>query len=450
MLTMPTQDPETKSEPTGSPPLRLRQPIRNQVTPVPAYLEDVLPADHLARLIWHAVGLLELTPFAGHLVVTVDGPGRAAAAPRLLVTLWLYAFSQGVSSARELARLCVRDLAYIWLCGGVTMNYHTLSDFRLDYQEALEQLMTEVLGRLLHAGLVKLEHVAQDGMRVRASAGAASFRRQPSLEKCLAQAQQFLASLPEEDKTDAEDEDDEDKRSRGQRRAARERAARERVARLEAALGEMPAVRESKRTAEEREQARVSSTDPEARVMKMPDGGFRPAYNFQFAVDTAERVIVGVDVSNVGSDMEQMPPMAQQVERRCAALPDDWLMDGGFASKKAIEVGTVKGMRVLAPVQKPKKEDRDPHVPLSGDSPAVAAWRKQMGTPEAKETYKLRAATVELVNAQARCRHGLQQLRVRGRLKALCIALWVAITHNLLIWLRHLVGQGALPVAAAA
>lgn len=446
---MSTPDAGTKTEPSDSRPLRLRQPTRDQVTPVPAYLDAVLPEDHLARLIWQATGLLDLAPFALHLVVTADGPGRAAASPRLLVAVWLYAFSQGVTSAREVARLCVRDLAYIWLCGGVTMNYHTLSDFRVSYQEALEHLLTEVLGRLLHAGLVKLEHVAQDGMRVRASAGAASFRRQPSLDKCLTQAQQFLASLPEEDPTAAGDEDDEDKRSRGRRRAARERAARERVARLEAALDELPAVRESKRTAEEREQARASSTDPAARVMKMPDGGFRPAYNFQFAVDTAERVIVGVDVNNVGSDMEQMPPMAQQVEQRCAALPDDWLMDGGFASKKAIEVGTAKGMRVLTPLQKPKKADRDPHVPLSGDSPAVAAWRKRMGTPEAKATYKLRAATVELVNAQARCRHGLQQLRVRGRLKALCVALWVAITHNLLIWLRHLVSTGTLPVATA-
>jgi transposase len=448
---MPTQDPETKSEPPATPPLRLRQPIRNQVTPVPACLEDVLPADHLARLIWQAVGLLDLTPFAQHLVVVVEGPGRAAADPRLLVTLWLYAFSQGVTSAREVARLCVRDLAYIWLCGGVTMNYHTLSDFRVGYREALERLLTEVLGRLLHAGLVRLEHVAQDGMRVRASAGAASFRRQPSLEKCLAQAQQFLAALPAAESAPPADEDDQDdKRGRGRRRAARERAARERVARLEAALAELPAVRETKDTAEKREQARVSSTDPAARVMKMPDGGFRPAYNVQFAVDTAARVIVGVDVVNVGSDREQLPPMTTQVAQHCGRLPADWLMDGGFVSKKMIAWGTAKGLRMLAPVPKPKKEDRDPHAALPGDAPAVAAWRARMGTAEAKETYKLRAATVELVNAQARSRHGLQQLRVRGRFKALCVALWVAITHNLLIWLRHLVRQGALPVEATA
>lgn len=255
MLTMPTQDPESKSEQTAAPPLRLRQPIRDQVTPVPACLEDVLPTDHLARLIWQAVGLLDLTPFAQHLVVVVEGPGRAAAAPRLLVALWLYAFSQGVTSARALARLCVRDLAYIWLCGGVTMNYHTLSDFRGAHQEALEHLLTELLGRLLHAGLVQLEHVAQDGMRVRASAGAASFRRQPSLEKCLAQAQQFLAALPAADAPAVADEDQDDKRPRGRRRAARARAARERVARLEAALAELPTVREAKTTDEDRAQA---------------------------------------------------------------------------------------------------------------------------------------------------------------------------------------------------
>jgi hypothetical protein len=346
--------------------------------------------------------------------------------------------------------LGVRDLAYLWLCGGVTLNYHTLSDFRVAYREALERLLTEVLGRLLHAGLVQLEHVAQDGMRVRASAGAASFRRQPSLEKCLAQAQQFLAALPAEDPPPPADEEDDDPPRRGRRRAARQRAARERVARLEAALAELPAVRETKTNEEDRAQARVSSTDPEARVMKMPDGGFRPAYNVQFAVDTTARVIVGVDVVNVGSDREQLPPMTTQVAQRCGRLPDDWLMDGGFVSKKMIAWGTAKGLRLLAPVPKPKKEDRDPHAALPGDAPAVAAWRARMGTAEAKETYKLRAATVELVNAQARSRHGLLQLRVRGRLKALCVALWVAITHNLLIWLRHLVRQGTLPVGATA
>lgn len=204
----------------------------------------------------------------------------------------------------------------------------------------------------------------------------------------------------------------------------------------------MPAVQATKR-ADSRSEARVSSTDPTARVMKMADGGFRPAYNLQFAVDTAHRVITGVEVTNAGSDKHampwsEMPPMVEQVEARCHQLPQDWLMDGDFVSHTAISTGTAKGLRILAPVPEPKDKERDPALPLPGDSPAVAEWRKRMATPEAQATYKLRAATSELVNAQARSRYGLLQLRVRGLVKVLCVALWIAITHNLLIWLRHL------------
>jgi hypothetical protein len=327
----------------------------------------------------------------------------------------------------------------MWLCGGVSMNYHTLDDFRTEHGEALDQLMTDVLGRLNHRHLIEFEHTAQDGIRVRASAGAASFRRQPTLEKCLAQAKEFLASLTSKDKSgDSGGSDDKD-RPTARQRAARERAARERVQRIEAALAEMPAARAAK-DKKDRDQARVSTTDPQARVMKMPDGGYRPAYNFQFAADTAKRVIQGVEVTNVGSDMGQAPGMVKQVEERLHQLPDDWLMDGGFASRSSIEKVEVQGPRVLAPVQAPKDPSRDPHQPLPEDSPAVATWRVRMGTEEAKLTYRLRASTIELVNAQARVWHGLSQLRVRGLAKARCVALWVAIAHSILVGLRSLLG----------
>jgi transposase len=439
-------DQDTQSTSDKGSELRLRCPQRDQLTQIPAYVEELLPAGHLARVIWEVTGQLDLSGFSEHLVVTEDGPGRAAADPRLLVALWLYATSQGVTNARELDRLCVRNLDYIWLCGGVSMNYHTLSSFRVNYGDALGQLMADILGRLLYAGLVKLEHVAQDGMRVRASAGAASFRRQATLEKHHRQAEEFLAALLEEAK-DAEDD-----QPRGRRQAAQERAARERVARLEAALQEMPKARAAKGNKKgkgKEEEARVSRTDPEARVMKMADGGFRPAYNFQTASDTHTRVIVGVGVSSEGSDMALMPPMVEQVQKYCKKLPKYWLMDGGFASIIAIETGTALGMCVLTPVQTPRDSNRDPYAPRPGDSEAVAAWRKRMGTQEAKDIYKLRASSIELVNAQARVRHGLQQLRVRGRARALCVALWVAITHNLLIWLQHLQSVASPQLAAA-
>ena len=410
--------------------LRLRRVNRDQVTPVPARLADLLPSDHLARLIWDAIMRLDLTAFYEPIVVVEGGVGQAATDPQILVVLWTFATSQGVTSARALDQLCVEHLAYIWLCGGVSMNYHTLSDFRIKHRQALDDLMTQVLGRLCHAGLVEFEHIAQDGMRVRASAGAASFHRQATLEKCLTEAQALLASLEEPRAADAEE-------ITAREQAAQERAARERVERLEAALAEMPAAQAAKRVTE-RGEARVSSTDPATRVMKMPDGGFRPAYNVQFATDTAHLVITGVDVTNAGSDPSEMEPMIDQVQERCDQLPADWLMDGSFVSTPAIEAGAAKQVRVLAPVPAPKNRERDPALALPTDSPALAEWRARMATPEAKATYRLRAATSECVNAQARSRHGLLQFRVRGLIKVLCIALWIALTHNLLIWVRHL------------
>jgi transposase len=418
---------EPTDPPTGPecPPLRLRRANRDQVTPVPAYLDALLSEDHLARLLWQAVEQLDLTAFTADLRVQEGGPGRAAADPAVLVALWLYATTQGVTSARALDRLCVEHIAYIWLCGGVTMNYHSLSAFRTQHAAALDDLMTQVLGRLHHAGLIEFEQVAQDGIRVRASAGAASFHRQATLERSLAAAEALLAQVRSDAAGGAETA-----ASTARQQAARSRAARERVDRLQAALAGIPAAQAAKKPAE-RGEARVSETDPEARVMKMADGGFRPAYNIQLAADTAHQAVVGVDVTTSGSDMAQAPGMVEQVEQRLGTLPADWSMDGGFASQQAIEQVEAAGVRVLAPVAKPKAAERDPHQPLATDSPVLAAWRVRMGLEETKWLYRLRAATIECVNAKARTLHGLTQLRVRGVAKVRCIALWVALAHNL-------------------
>jgi transposase len=410
--------------------LRLRQVNREDVIAVPACLRDLLPPDHLARRVWEMVERLDLSEFYSDVAVEEGTPGGPATDPKILVAVWIYATTQGESSARRVATLCVEHLAYIWLCGGVTVNYHTLSDFRVDHEETLDHLFTQVVQRLDEAGLIEFEAHAQDGMRVRASAGAASFHRQATLEKALAQASQQQEVLQQSATGEPS--------SRTTReRAAQERAVGERIERLEAALAELPAVQAAKPAAE-RAEARVSSTDPQARVMKMADGGFRPAYNWEFAVDIAQMVITGVEVVNTGSDKAQAQPMLDQVQARCNRLPKDWLMDGGFVTLSAIETGETRGVRILAPVPEPKDKTRDRYAPLPGDAPAVAAWRERMGTPEAKATYKLRAATAECVNAQARSSNGVYQVRVRGRAKVRCAALWVAIAHNLRIWMRHL------------
>jgi hypothetical protein len=218
--------------------------------------------------------------------------------------------------------------------------------------------------------------------------------------------------------------------------AARQRAADERVARVEAALAELPAVQAAKPVGKA-DQARVSTTEPDARVMKMADGGYRPAYNIQLAADSGHRAIVGVDVTTAGSDTAQAPPMVAQVEQRLDALPAQWLMDGGFAAHAAITQVEAAGPQVLAPVPQPKDKTRDRYAPCPDDSATIAAWRARMGTDPAKDTYRVRAATIECVNAQARSRFGLQQLRVRGLHKVRCVALWIALTHNLLLWMKH-------------
>ena len=306
------------------------------------------------------------------------------------------------------------------------MNYHTLSDFRTAQVALLDELLTQSVATLRHEGLVDLRRVAQDGMRVRASAGAASFRRGKTLAACLAEAEAQVAALQKELASDPAS-------ATKRQAAARTRAARQRSERIRSALAEREKVAAKKKAnGKDPTEARASTTDPEARVMKMGDGGYRPAHNVQFATDTASQVITGVDVVNTGSDQGQMAPMVQQHADRYDQTPEEMLVDGGFAKKEDIdtvsrpEVGVV----VYAPVQKPKKKDRDPHTPRGGDSEAVAAWRVRMGTDEAKAIYKERASTAECVNAIARNR-GLQRFLVRGLAKVRAIALWYALAHNL-------------------
>src|SRR4051812_10587533 len=270
-----------------SPP-RLRQPDRQQVIPAMA-LEDLLETDHQARVVWDFCLGLDLQALYGAIGSREGGPGRSAIDPRLCVALWLYATLEGVGSARALAWLCGNHHAFRWLCGGVSVNHHTLSDFRVDHVELLDRLLTHSVAVLRDQGLVDLNRVALDGMRVRASAGAASFHRQATLEECLREAEDQVARLKEE-------LDDDPAAPSRRHAAARERAARERAERLGQALARLPEL-QAKKKAAEKGQARCSGTDPEATVMKMADGGFRPAYNVEYCADTASLVIAAVQVT---------------------------------------------------------------------------------------------------------------------------------------------------------
>jgi Transposase DDE domain/Transposase domain (DUF772) len=332
---------------------------------------------------------------------------------------------RGVGSARELDRLCEHHAAYMWICGGVSMNYHTLSDFRTRHVDVLDQLLTESVASLMAEGLVSLDRVAQDGMKVRASAGAASFRRKMTLEELLVEAKQQVEALRSELEADPAGATD-------RQRAARQRAAEEREERIRAALNQIPQIEAAKKAAD-KDKARASTTDADARTMKMGDGGFRPAFNVQFATATDSHVITGVEVTNSGGDQGQMAPMVEQHQTRYGETPDEILVDGGFVKKEDIDtVSAPQGSTtVFSPVMKSKDPNRDAHEPRSDDSPAVAEWRRRMATNEAKEIYKQRASTAECSNAQARNR-GLQRFLVRGLRKVKAVALWYALAHNLL------------------
>lgn len=415
----------TKEAGSGKAAPRLRQANRQQLLLRPIDLDRLVGPDHLARTIWRMVEGLDLSGFLEPIEAREGMPGRDATDPRILVTLWAYATAQGVGSARELARRCENSDEFRWICGGVSLNYHTLSDFRVGHAEALDGLITEMLGVMVHQGVASLDRTAQDGMRMRASAGAASFRRQQSLEKCLKEAQRHL----EEVKQAAEDP-----AVSARQAAARERAAREREERVRRAIEELPAVREAKKGAEQKEKARASTTDPEARVMKMADGGFRPGFNIQFATTTKEKVVVGVSVTNTGSDTGQMTPMLKEIERRTGVRPKEHLVDGGFVNLDAIEKASGEGTKTYAPPMAKKKGEPPSYEPKPDDSPPVAEWRTRMGTEEAKEVYKERAATAELVNAISREKQGFK-IRVRGVKKVLAIALWQALAYNLTRWI---------------
>jgi len=352
--------------------------------------------------------------------------GAPAIDPKVLLALWVYATSDGEGSAREVWRLTQEHMAYRWLCGGVDVGYHTLSDFRSHSGEKLSDLITQVLALLMSKDLVDLTRVAQDGTRIRASAGAASFRRGETLDALMRQAREHLDAVTEEGK---------DPEIGARRAAARKRGAAGRLARLEEALEQLPEVVETKRRSGSKDaSARVSTTDPDARVMKMGDGGFRPAFNAQLATTTDDaRVIVGVAVTNRGSDAGQSTPMLDQIEKRTGVRPTEILVDGGYVQHQAIDQAAALGVTVYGPVPRSRKPaDRDPHAPLPDDSEAVAAWRARMATDEAKEIYKDRAATAETVNADAKAHRGLSHLVVRGHDKVLSCTVLFALTYDVL------------------
>lgn len=407
--------------------VRVKRPVRDQIEFRYAALDQLVSADHRVRSVWAYVDAIDFKPLYRKLKTLEGAPGRDATDPKILMALWMYAIIEGVSSARQLARLCERDLVYMWICGGVGVNHDMINDFRKDHGEFLDHLLTDTIATLMHQKIVTLQTVGQDGMRVRAHAGGGSFRREPTLQECRKQAAAHMKKLREEDKDESEVDD---KRRQG----ARERAAREREERVQAALENLAELQEQKEQRKKGSgtEARCSTTDPEARNMKMADGGYRPAYNVQFATDGDARLIVSVDVGNNGSDGGQMAPMYDDVCERYGKPPENYLVDGGFSTNEDITHVEQAGTRVYAPMthdERIRTRGGDPHERRAGDTDEMFAFRQRMKTEEAKAKYKQRPSIAEFPNAECRNR-GLRQFLVRGLAKVKTVTLMYAITFN--------------------
>jgi transposase len=409
----------------------MRRADRSQVGMHLCSIDELVADDHQVRVVWDAVSQMDLSAFIQPIVVRQFTPGRSANDVAVMVALWLWAAVNNVSRGRELQRRCERDLTFKWVCGGLSMNYHTLNDFRVEHGAALDALFTATLGRLMHGGLVSIHRISQDGLRVRASAGAGSFRRRPKLEECLAQAQAHLADLQKQ--AQAAENDDADRQDHARKQAL----ADDRLKRVKAALDEVAKVEQSKAKqhgAKAERAARASTTDAAARTMKMPNGGFNPAFNVQLASDPASRAIVGVMVSNSGADAPLSEVMRQQVEQRTGQTVSEHLIDGGYVSLDAIDRAADQQVTVYMPVPPPNKNAKEPdrYARRESDSEAAAAWRQRMNSEAAQAIYKDRAATSETINADLRTFRGMSPLSVRGIAKATCVALWSALAYNVM------------------
>ena len=422
---MERQDASTEK---AAPAPRMKSADRSQVDPNPKRIDELISRDHPARLIWELVQGLDLAPLYAQIKAVEGHAGRPPIDPRILIALWLYATEEGVGRARELCRRCYDCDPYKWLRGGVDVNYHTLSDFRTQHPEWLKRQVVNNIAALRAEGLASLDILGQDGMRVRACAGNDSFKRAATLEQLLEEAEQQWDRLQQEFEQETE--------LSARQQAAQERAARERIERLKRAQDEVQKVAEAreKRKKGDGASARASTTEPEARRMKMGDGGTRPAYNIEFNTDLNSLVIMGADVTNDGTDAGQMEPMAEKLEAEQGPLPEnaEYYVDGGFATREDLQSMARRGVTVFSPVkavEKHQQQGKDPYAPRRGDSPEVVQWRQRMGTEAGRQKYKQRAKC-EWSNAQCRNR-GLHQFVVRGLEKVKAIVLWYVLVHNL-------------------
>ena len=326
LMDLPEQPAQGEQGGTKGPP-KLRLVNRQQTTMAVIYVEELIPAGHKARAIWELVGRMDLSRFAEPLRTAVGCAGRPAWDPRLLVSLWVYAYSEGISSAREMERLMEWEPAMQWLGGLATVNHHTLSDFRVEHKGALDELFAQLLALLERVGLVNLQQVMHDGAKIRAQAGADSFRREKTLRERLEQARELVAQMGDP-RAEAPAKD--------RQQAARERAARERAECLAAAWEELATLQAEKKNQAEKAEVRVSLNEPEARLMKHGDNAIAPSYNAQISTESGSKIIVGAHLSQCSSDAQSLLPAIDEVAKNLGKKPGQVVVDGGYTNRNNI------------------------------------------------------------------------------------------------------------------
>jgi transposase len=498
--------PGLEAGPALAPASQVQAPTRPRVKPVDRSqlvwrtvdVEHLVEEDHPARAIWAFVGQLDLQGLYQPIEAVEGVAGRTPWDPRLLASLWIYAYSRGIGSAREITRRCAFDPAFEWLCGMERINYHTLSDFRVAHGSALQELFVQALGALSAEGLVSLERVMHDGTKIKACAGADSFRREERLRAHLEAARQQVQALS--------DEADE---SPSRQKAAQQRAVRERQQRVAQALEQLDKIRQTKTDAKEKAAARASTSDPEARIMKQSDGGYAPSFNVQLSTEAAHKIIVGVGISQSASDYGELLGGVERVQQNLGRPPAQVVTDGGFTCRENIidlaakgvdfigspsqhdrqsagqmrrrgvagefypeafvydpqrdtyrcpagqplrhtgqeqrpgvvqhQYRTEPGICELCPFKAkccPQNASKGRSVTRAVEAPPVRQFLEKMESPSAKAIYRQRGAVAEFPNAWIKEKLGLRQFHLRGLAKALLEVLWTCLTYNIQQWIR--------------
>lgn len=485
---------------------RLSRVDRNQSYWDQVCIEDLIPAGHLARGIWELTGKLDFSGFLKDNKSVEGKQGRDRWDPRLLASVWVYGYSQGMGAAREIERQMAHEPGLRWLTGGEPVNYHSLSDFRVDHGAAVEQLFAELLGLLSRAGLLDLEEVTVDGSKLGAVAGSSSFRREKTLQEHIQQAEEVLAKLSQEEPAE---------QIRRKKQAAQQRAAEERQTRLEQGVKELEEIRKSPSKRKNPEEARVSLTEPEARVMKDGRGGYGASYNLQTATETRHGIVVSVGITQQASDMFQLEAAVDRMQRQAGRKPARIIVDGGYSTVSNIEAMAEQQVELLGPelgleerqarnqrqalkqagigeefgpqafviieagkaLQCPagkrlgRKQIRKGHTvyqaarqdcqecvnrarccPKSGarmvkirkENRAVNAYQERMRTEAAQAIYRKRGPVAEFPHAWIKDKIGLRKFHVRGLVKAGIEALWVVLTYDVQQWMRLIWRQPAV------